>query len=424
MKTLLISANTEKINMPALPMGLGCVAAALQKVGHEIRFLDLMAEKDVVSAIEAAVAGFRPEVIGVSIRNIDDQVSRQPVFLLEKAKHVVSACRAACKAPVVLGGAGYSMFPESALAYLGADMGIQGEGEAAFPLLLQRLSAAGDVQGVPGLYLSGKGRQGGRSFHRRLDALPLPAPELFDRRLADNPAYYLPVQTRRGCPLCCSYCSTPIIEGRLIRKRSPERVVAMLEQWRKAGFSRLFFVDNTFNLPPGYALDLCRRIAQARLDLTWRCILYPGKVSPALVEAMASSGCREVSLGFESGSQEILDAMGKRFRLDDIRRTRRLLKENGIGCMGFLLLGGPGETRRTVAESFAFVDSLELESVKLTVGVRIYPGTRLAAISRAEGVVEPYDDLLLPRFYVASGLEDWLRITVQERLAEHSNWML
>jgi radical SAM superfamily enzyme YgiQ (UPF0313 family) len=303
-------------------------------------------------------------------------------------------------------------------------MGIQGEGEAAFTRLVERLSSGKSIHGVPGLFLKGKGLQGRRLFHRVLDDLPLPGPELFDCRVAGNPAYYLPVQTRRGCPMGCSYCSTPTIEGTVIRKRSPGPVIDMLTRWRAAGFSQVFFVDNTFNLPPGYALEFCRRLTAADLGLSWRCILYPGKVDKTLVRAMASAGCREVSLGFESGDQNILDAMGKRFRLEEIRRTRQLLKDHGIGCMGFLLLGGPGETRQTVAQSLDFVESLGPEALKITIGIRIYPGTRLAAVARAEGAIDSNDDLLMPRFYIARGLESWLRATVRERMAGRSNWMM
>ncbi len=405
-------------------MGLGCVAAAVRLAGHEVRFLDLMGEDDAPSAVREAIAEVKPDVIGISIRNIDDQSSRSPVFLLGKAAAVVAACKQRSPAPVVLGGAGYSMFPESALAYLKADMGIQGEGEAAFPLLLERLSAGRDTRGVPGLHLPGRGLQGERRHVRNLDDLPLPGPELFDRRMADDPACYLPVQTRRGCPLGCSYCSTATIEGAVIRKRSPRRVVEMLARWRRAGFARVFFVDNTFNLPPGYALELCRQLSAAGLDLAWRCILYPGRVDARLVESMARAGCREVSLGFESGHPDILDAMRKRFGPEDIRRARALLRDHGIGCMGFLLLGGPGESMQTAAHSLDFVEALGLDALRVTIGIRIYPGTRLAATARAEGVIGAGDDLLRPRFYIAPGLEDRLRAAVEERRKDRPGWIV
>ena len=422
MHTLLISANTEKINMPTLPMGLGCVAKAVEAAGHTVDFLDLMTVTDWPALLRETISRSAPDIIGISIRNIDDQDSASPRFLLEKAREVVQVCRRHTAAPIVLGGAGYSIFPASVLDYTGADMGIQGEGEEALVMLLERLAASDPPTDVPGLYIKGQGLQAPRRYTRELDRFPLPGPELFDPGLAADPNYYLPIQTRRGCPLNCSYCSTSTIEGKVIRRRSPQEVIGALSRWRAAGFSRVYFVDNTFNLPEHYAQALCEQITAAGLDIRWRAILYPGQVSEKLVRAMARSGCRDVALGFESGFQPILDALNKRFSLDDIRRASRLLADHGIARMGFLLLGGPGETRETVLQSLAFADSLNLEAVKLSVGLRIYPYTALARLAMQEGVIGPDDDLLQPRFYIARGLEPWLRETVRTWMADRPNW--
>lgn len=424
MRVMLISANTETINMPTLPIGLGCVAAALQKKEHEVEFLDLMTEDAPQDYLRKTIGYFEPNVIGISIRNIDDQNSAAPQFLLEKAKPLVSLCKKLSKAPVVLGGAGYSIFPENALDYLDADMGIQGEGESAFPMLLERLESGAKVSDIPGLYIKRQGLQAERAYRKKLDELPLPDPALFDLSVAQNSAYYLPVQTRRGCPLRCSYCSTSTIEGSLIRKRSPENVVRELARWRAAGFTKIFFVDNIFNLPESYALELCRRIEAAGLDIEWRCILYPGGVTETLVKNMALAGCREVSLGFESGQQDMLDSFHKRFSLKDIRRAAQILAEHGVVRMGFLMFGGPGETRASVENSLDFAESLKLEAMKITVGIRIYPYTDLAKIALKAGAIGPDTNLLFPHFYIEKGLEDWLRSTVAVRIANRPNWML
>lgn len=424
MHVLLISANTEKINMPTLPMGLGCVAAALRSAGHSVCFLDLMGVQDWQPSIREALAGRPPDLIGISIRNIDDQVSETPRFMLEDARAVVAFCRAHARAPIVLGGAGYSIFPESVLDYTGADMGIQGEGESALLGLVEQVASSAPLSQVPGLYVRGRGRQAPRKYIRDLDRFPLPGPDLFDSRFAGDAEYFVPIQTRRGCPMECSYCSTSAIEGRSIRKRSPAAVIDHLSRWRAAGFARVYFVDNVFNLPESYAVDLCDRMAAAGLDIHWRAILYPGKVSETLVRSMARAGCREVALGFESGVQPILDALHKRFSLEDVTRTSRMLAEHGIGRMGFLLLGGPGETRQTALQSLVFADELDLDAVKLTIGLRIYPDTELARIAVRQGIVQADDDLLQPRFYIAPGLDGWLRRTVRSWAAERPKWML
>jgi len=426
MRVLLISANTETINMPVLPLGLACVDEAARSAGHDVKLVDLMNQKDTRLVLQDAVDGFQPEVIGISVRNIDDQGMENPRFLLDSVKGVINDCRTLSDAQIILGGAGYSIFPESALAYLGADMGIQGEGEIAFITLLERLSRKADFSGIPGLYLSNQGIQGKVQFAKDLNGCPLPLPgaQQWTSFVNRDQEIWLPFQTRRGCPLNCSYCSTATIEGKIIRKYSPARVIDALSRYVEAGLDRFFFVDNTFNLPLSYAKELCDRLVKAKLNISWRCIIYPWKVDEELVEKMSEAGCKEVSMGFESGSEKILRAMNKRFQLEEVRLISEKLKRYGIRQMGFLLLGGPGENRKTVEESLAFADSLGLEAMKITMGIRVYPYTDLARTAIKEGVIAPDDDLLFPKFYMAPGLDEWLRSTVSAWADTRPHWLL
>src|ERR1039458_7630754 len=136
MQVLFISAADEAGAMTPLPLGIACVAAATQKAGHDVQLLALPSKTEGEGRIRETIQQLCPDVIGISVRNIDDQNMNSPQFLLANIKNIVAVCRDASPASIVLGGAGYSIFPESVLAYLGADMGIQGEGEAAFPALL------------------------------------------------------------------------------------------------------------------------------------------------------------------------------------------------------------------------------------------------------------------------------------------------
>ena len=405
MTVLLISANTERINLTTLPYGLARVAAAVRAAGREVVMLDLLCEAHPRVAIARAVQALQPNIIGISVRNIDDQCMERPRFLLEQVTGVVAACRAYSRAPLVLGGAGYSIFPTAALVYLGADFGVCGEGEVVFPAILSRLERGDDPTDLPGVYSPGRRGTVRRTFAPNLDALPSPKEDQWPTADPADPDVWVPVQSRRGCPLECSYCSTASIEGRAIRARAPMLVAAEIARLAEGGFRRLYFVDNTFNRPPAYALDLCHCLAAQRLDVAWRCILYPHDVSEELVRAMAEAGCVEVGLGFESGSAPILRAMQKRFLPEEVREISDRLAAHGIRRMGFLLLGGPGETQGSVEESLTFADSLHLDQLKITVGIRIYPDTPLAQTAIQEGVLAPEDDLLFPRFYLTPGLE-------------------
>jgi len=422
-KVLFISANTERINITPLPLGLSSVFLATQDAGHKVKLVDLMAENDYRSSISEAVDSFAPEIIGISVRNIDDQNMEKPRFLLDQVKKVVACCRNISRVPIVLGGAGFSIFPAAALNYLQADMGIQGEGELAFPLLLKRLERGEDLSGTPGLYLPASGLQGERVLERNLDKFPLPDASSFSLVASEKEELWIPLQTRRGCPMNCSYCSTATIEGRTIRKRRPDLIIEEIKSYAAAGFRLFYFVDNTFNLPESYAKEICRKIIESEPAISWRCIIYPNRVDKELVGLMAKAGCREISLGFESGCEQILQKMNKRYTPDQVRQTAAMFKDCGIKQMGFLLLGGPGETRGSVEESLEFADSLNLDSMKITIGIRIYPYTALAATAVDEGLIRPADNLLFPRFYIASGLQDWLYETVRRRMTERPNWM-
>jgi radical SAM superfamily enzyme YgiQ (UPF0313 family) len=426
MRVLLISANTEQINMPVLPLGLACVAAAVQGAGHELQMLNLMMQTDTRQALKEAIVGFNPEIIGISVRNIDDQNMENPKFLLEGVKDVVSGCRKFSGATIVLGGAGYSIFPQASLDFLEADIGIQGEGESSFLKLLERLGENKDLSEIPGLFLAGQDPQREREYIKSLTDLPLPLPDIHlstPSALKDQ-EIWIPFQTRRGCPLDCSYCSTATIEGRAIRKHDPQKVVEIISKYAEVGLDHFFFVDNTFNLPNSYARTLCEKLISAKRNITWRCLLYPWKVDDDLVEKMAAAGCKEVSMGFESGSEKILARLNKKFNPDDVRQISKKLKDHGIRRMGFLLLGGPGETKETVIESLEFSDSLNLEALKITIGIRIYPYTPLAKIAIKEGLIKADENLLFPRYYIVEDLEGWLRETVNAWRENRPHWIM
>ncbi|MBW1988437.1 MAG: radical SAM protein [Deltaproteobacteria bacterium] len=424
MRILFVYMVTENVNMPVLALGLGCVAAAAETDGHVVKVINVTPRDQ--ELLKRTAREFQPDLAALSMRNLDDQVRENPAFLAAPVKDAVAWLRESSNAPVVLGGAGFTLAPEAAMAYTGADWGVAGAGESTFCALARALAAGKEPGPLPGLY----GPQGilGTPPDRRSapGEFPLPEPERHLPVLAPEAGgvLWVPVQSRRGCPMRCSYCSTGAIEGTALRKSPPERAIEMMRKFTQAGFFHFFFVDNTFNLPPSYAHVLCSALIEADLGASWRAIIYPKGPDAALAQAMARAGCVGVSLGFESGSPKILAAYNKKFSIKDIEASARALGDAGIGRMGFLLLGGPGETRETVVESLEFADRLDLEAMKITCGIRIYPHTKLAGIARLEGVVAPDDDLFFPRFYLAPGLNGWIQEKVAEYAATRPHWQV
>jgi hypothetical protein len=177
-RILLISAANDAGSIVPLTLGLACVAAATERAGHCVRLLALGSDANFEREVRQAVGQFAPDVIGVSVRNIDDQNMQSPRFLLASLKQVVAVCRAASSSPIVLGGAGYSIFPEGALGYLGGDIGIRGEGETAFPALLSWLEQGAQSPPPPAMHFP-NGSHSPTAFAPALDDFLLPEPRFW-----------------------------------------------------------------------------------------------------------------------------------------------------------------------------------------------------------------------------------------------------
>jgi radical SAM superfamily enzyme YgiQ (UPF0313 family) len=431
MRILFISPNRLRLVVPPLPIGLASVVAAVQDE-HEVRVLDFMFLEDPLGEVRRAVAEFAAEIIAISLRNIDNQDSRHPESFIGEVKDLVDLLRELSPGIIVVGGAGFSIMPRQFMEYLGADFGIAGEGEGTFREFLVAYEGSKIWETVSGLVWR-EGEEWRRNPVQRvadLKSLPRPAleyftPERYQEALGSAKLPGMaPVQTRRGCPMKCIYCTTPLLEGRLFRSWEPKQVASWLADWyEKWGLTRFYFVDNLFNCPPGYAKDLCRAIIDLKLPLEWGALLNPSAPDRELFQLMHRAGGGFMQVGNESGSELVLTKMGKGFGRQQVELTFRLMEEEGIPYSCFLLLGGPGETPETVRESVALLEQYHAHLVNLTVGVRIYPGLALHRIALEEGVVAADDNLLQPRFYLAPAIRDWIWGYLEEVMARHPNWI-
>ena len=182
MKALLISANRTSINLPVFPLGLAWLGASLRQAGHEVEILDLLGDGSPEAAIAHVVDAFRPRLIGFSVRNIDNQDPFHPAFFLPDVQAVVVACRRVSLVPLVVGGAGYSIFPRAALDRLAVDYGVVGEGERALCGIARAFECDGPIASIPGVIVRGCTRPPWRATIRNLDCLPPPARHLLDVR--------------------------------------------------------------------------------------------------------------------------------------------------------------------------------------------------------------------------------------------------
>jgi radical SAM superfamily enzyme YgiQ (UPF0313 family) len=430
MKVLLISENRTTTLVSPFPLGLAFVSSGLRRAGHEVLVLDLMFLEDWEASLSSTLRDFQPDLVGLSIRNIDNQDMRNPVFFLGDHHGIVAAIQRHSSAPLVLGGAGFNIHPAGCLRFLGADYGVYGEGEAAFPELLDALRSS-RFENVPGAVWKERGhvRVNPPRYLAGADEWVPPAYGDFDVAAYHEAQSELPgcitVQNKRGCHMKCIYCSTPLLEGTRCRSRDLRRSVEeMAALNREKGIQRFYIVDNVFNFPLLQAKDFCREIIAQDLKIGWQAIVNPAFGDDELFELMGKAGCRFISLGNESGHELILRNLRKGFTLHNVRMAAKRARAQGIRFGCFLLVGGPGETRDTVAQSVEFVDELSPDLVTLKAGIRIYPGTELEAIAREEGMIARDQDLLHPAFYLSPAIREWVWAYLEESVRGRANWKM
>jgi radical SAM superfamily enzyme YgiQ (UPF0313 family) len=401
-RILLVNFNTYDQPYPVYPLGLAYLEGALREDGHVTEIWDLVPPGE---SLEETVARFQPDCIGISMRNIDNAQSHNPRSFTVDLLDCVARLRAVSAAPLILGGSGFSIFPERIYDLSGVEYGIVGEGETALRRLVRLLrDGGGDLGGIPGLvFRTPAGERvmvprdrGGEGFAE--------APYHNPARLAGYTAEGSPLglQTQRGCPLKCCYCTYPLIEGRRSRFRTGEDVAAELATMAADGVRQVFFVDSVFNTRTQHVVEICEAILRAGVKIHWECFLRPGKgITRDLLQLMREAGLNHIEFGSDSFSDPVLRRYGKSFTFDSIRMVSEFASELKLRYTHFIIFGGPGETPETMEETLARAAALPDALYFATIGMRVYPGTPLWELATSRRLAgEAADHLLEPLFYL------------------------
>jgi radical SAM superfamily enzyme YgiQ (UPF0313 family) len=386
MKVMILSANREHFPEPVFPLGTAFLASCLAGKGAETAVFDAGAYRFPLAHLRRKIRRFRPDVIAISLRNVDNAAYPCTTMYLPWYRSLVREVRSLSPAAVVLGGSAFSIFPNELLDFLEADTGYTGDGEAAVPLLLDRRWRRGEFSDLRLESLESVGM--------RADSI-----DLFPSR-----RHYrtIGVQTARGCPNRCIYCTYPLLEGKRLRTRTPAQVADEIALVRKTwGVREFFIVDSSFNASEEHMAGVLEEILLRRLDIRFTCYLQPTVSDPDLFRLLAAAGCVAVEFGTDSASPAVLEALGKRFAVSDIVNSSDLCRRAGIDFCHSLLFGGPGENDKTVDETVRLIQQTAPRAVIAMTGLRIYPGTALEALALREGVIPPGFSLFRPAFYFA-----------------------
>lgn len=408
MRILMVNSNRYRLPVPSMPFGLCYVTAALEHAGHDVKVLDLCFSKNCDRDISSAVGTFNPDIIGISIRNIDTVVHYRTLFHLDQVKNeVIDPIKKRFSGPIVIGGTAVGILGAELLSFFDLEFAIRGDGEHAMLEFVNRVDGNLALNGLGGLVWRKNGNVVEDNPPMRvpdMDSLPYPRQYRYlDLKTFRKFRAPIQIQSKRGCALNCIYCTYNVIEGKEYRLRDPQKVADEIETiFKETGVNHFEFSDSTFNIPLDHAKSVLRAINAKKLKLNLQIMgLNPGAVDEELVALMKEANFKEVQIGAESGSDAMLKNLGKNFTKADIFRTADILRKEGIPVMWYLMTGIPGESEETLKETFDTISraTWKWDLVVLVNAIRVNKGSPLAERMLREYPGCTEDNFLTPIFY-------------------------
>ncbi len=373
--------NTNVARPPVSPVGLEYVGEALTQAALPVHVLDLSFETDWKSAVRSELRDHEPLLVGLPVRNTDDCSFASRKSFLPWIADVVTEVRKLTRAPIFLGGTGFSTMPEAVLQATHADAGVEGDGEAALLALANCQAIRREFIRLPNIvYWRNTDVMRNPRVDVDLRYLPTPHRRIFDNRRYEQLGAMVGIETKRGCSQKCIFCADPLAKGRTTRLRPPEIVVQEAQGLVDQGVSWLHVCDSEFNLPVEHARDVCRAMIQEGIGdrIRWYCYCSPVAFDQELASLMKSAGCAGINFGVDSLCDEQLYRLGRTHRARDVYLLIDLLRRQGLNYMFDLLIGGPGETAETATMTINRAKQLDVPLVGIATGVRVYPNTPLA----------------------------------------------
>jgi radical SAM superfamily enzyme YgiQ (UPF0313 family) len=406
--------------MPVYPLALAQLAGALREAGHTVHLFDVIVHE--LDSPPEVLRQAQPDLIGVSLRNIDNTNASEPRDYFDEYRRLIRQLRIHSSAPIAIGGSAFSLFPRQLMEMLQPDFGIVGPGETALCQLLEVLDS-GNIENIPNLLTTGA------ECIAPISSVPALTTMCHDGDLVDfywQNGGMIGIQTKRGCPKNCSYCTYPSLEGTTVSWADPGSVVDDMERLLVSrGVDYFFIVDSLFNISPkqeqAFAEEICRR----SLKLSWGAFFSPAGIEKDYMSLLKKSGLTHVEFGTDSLCDAMLGSYQKDFAVADVVRASSLCTKMGLYVAHYLILGGPGESEETIrltARNARYHEKCYFLSFP---GVRIYPATALYETALAEGIVAGVQDCLAPKFYLARPLTaSSIWQTLESQLDDSRRWFL
>lgn len=404
MKVLLIQAYLGRKEKEGniFPIGLCYIGTALADRGHEVKLLDPNLYDEPYTEIERRSRDFMPDVVGISLRNIDT-TQKLDLFCYYKTlmPTVAVVKKAVPGARVMVGSTGFSMFARQIMEKNpDIDFGVFLEGDESVPELLDNLENAWNVKGLFVRKDDSVIFTGVRSLPD-VNRIPFPRRDFAEvDKYIDDVFFNIGIQTKRGCPLKCAYCSYPFLNGSRLRLRSPVNIVDEIEYLKnKFGIDRFMFADSVFNLPVKHAQDICKEILRRKLKVTWNAWYDIKNFNEELMLLAREAGCVSMAFSPDAASDDSLIALGKSITEKDIYRVLAIAKKTKGVSFGFsFFCTPPAQNFRGFLKTlklFFLVNFGLLGRGGTGMGwIRVEPDTLMHKIAIEDGIIKETDNLL------------------------------
>ncbi len=332
------------------PIGIVLLAGILRERGHSVEIVDMNIEPDPFGAVKLKLLDFRPDIVGISLRNIDPLGNKTssliPPFLV--TARLVAAVMP--EARIIAGGTAFSLFPERLMREAPEiHYGIMGEAEDSLPLLLASLENPSGIKGLCRRTVTGIKTEA-PSHYFDMAHYTRPGRDLLDPSLYSGINAYVPamgLETKRGCPFHCAYCVYPALQGRALRCRLPRQVVDEMEFLNKEyGVERFHFTDPVINYPEDHIEDICVEIIRRKLKLRWDGFMREDHFSEKNAALFEKAGCECFSFSPDGLCQESLDVLDKRLMENDILKAARVAAKTEVVSVYHFMVNVPGETEK------------------------------------------------------------------------------
>ena len=362
-------------------MDLAGMAASLEKENVVCKIIDCPMEKVGWERLAEEIKTFQPDmlVISTTISTIE-----KDLLACRLAKEIDKDIIMVAKGPIFLQEDEHII---NCFDYL--DIAIGGETNE----IAEELAKGLDLSEIKGIIYKKNGviiRNAARPFKEDIDELPFPARHLIKNEIytrMDNGRPQATIETGRGCYGQCIYCLTRQVSGHKLRQRTSDNVIAEIKECiSKYKIKDFHFRSDAFTTNKYWVIELCRKIADEKLNINWVCTSRVDSIDEEILRWMKRAGCWGISFGVESGSQKMLDLVKKGITVEQIKKAFRLCNKYRIDSFAYFLIGLPWETEETVNESIALAIEIDPSIAEFFI-VYPFPGTEFYEIAVQEGLI-------------------------------------